>query len=104
MSSFAATTGASAANSGIESFLPLVLFVVVLYVLMIYPQQKKQKKLAAMLSKLAVGDEVLTIGGVLGKIVAIEDSYLKVEIGKGLVITIQRSAVGTPLPNGTLKF
>jgi preprotein translocase subunit YajC len=85
------------------SLLPLVLMFVVLYFIMIRPQMKRQKEHKAMVEALAKGDEVITAGGVLGKIAKVEDSLLHVEIAKGVEIQVQRSAVTQVLPKGTLK-
>lgn len=85
------------------SMLPLVLMFVVLYFVMIRPQMKKQKEHRAMVDALAKGDEVVTAGGVLGKVSKLGDSYLGVEIANGVEIQIQRQAVVQVLPKGSIK-
>ena len=85
------------------SMLPLVLMFVVLYFVMIRPQMKKQKEHRAMIDAVAKGDEVVTAGGVLGKVSKLGDSFLGLEVANGVEIQIQRSAVVQVLPKGTVK-
>jgi preprotein translocase subunit YajC len=98
---------APAAQGGTEStllsLLPLVLMFVVLYFIMIRPQMKRQKEHKAMVEALAKGDEVVTAGGLLGKIAKLGDTYLHVEVANGVEIQVQRSAVVQVLPKGTIK-
>ena len=90
-------------TSQLLSMLPLVLMFVVLYFIMIRPQMKRQKEHKAMVEALAKGDEVITSGGVLGKVSKLGESILSVEIANGVEIQIQRSAVTQVLPKGTIK-
>jgi preprotein translocase subunit YajC len=83
--------------------LPLVLMFVVLYFVMIRPQMKRQKEVKAMLEAIAKGDEVVTGGGLLGRITKMGESYLTIEIATGVEVQIQRSAVVQVLPKGTVK-
>ena len=85
------------------SMLPLVLMFVVLYFVMIRPQMKKAKEHKAMIDALAKGDEVVTAGGLLGKVNKLGDGFLGVEIANGVEIQLQRSAVVQVLPKGTIK-
>ncbi len=85
------------------SMLPLVLMFVVLYFVMIRPQMKKQKEHRAMVEALAKGDEVVTAGGLLGRVSKMGDNYIGVEIANGVEIQVQRSAVVQVLPKGTIK-
>ena len=85
------------------SMLPLVLMFVVLYFVMIRPQMKKQKEHKAMIDALAKGDEVVTAGGVLGKVSKLGDTFLGLEVANGVDIQIQRSAVVQVLPKGSVK-
>jgi preprotein translocase subunit YajC len=105
-SAFAQTAPAAAAGgdmlSSLGSMLPLVLMFVVLYFVMIRPQMKRQKEAKAMIEALAKGDEVVTTGGMLGKISKIGESYLTVEIAPGVEIQVQRGAVVQVLPKGTV--
>lgn len=90
-------------SSSLMSMLPLVLMFVVLYFVMIRPQMKKQKEHRAMLDALAKGDEVVTAGGVLGKISKLGDSYVGLEVANGVEVQVQRSAVVQVLPKGSIK-
>jgi preprotein translocase subunit YajC len=70
---------------------------------MIRPQMKKQKEHRSMIEALAKGDEVVTAGGLLGKVSKIGDAYIGVELATGVEVQLQRSAVVQVLPKGTLK-
>ena len=83
--------------------LPLLLMFVVLYFVMIRPQMKRQKEHKAMIDALAKGDEVATVGGLLGKISRIGDTTLGLELASGVEVNLQRSAVVQVLPKGTVK-
>jgi preprotein translocase subunit YajC len=85
------------------AFLPMIAIFVVFYFLLIRPQQKKAKEARAMLDALQKGDEVLTAGGILGRISRITDQYVTVEIAPSTEITVQRAAVSQLLPKGTIK-
>jgi preprotein translocase subunit YajC len=85
------------------SMLPLLLMFVVLYFVMIRPQMKRQKEHKTMIDALAKGDEVITGGGMLGKVSKMGDTYLHVEIASGVEIQVQRSAIVQVLPKGTVK-
>jgi len=85
------------------SFLPIILMFVVLWFIMIRPQMKRQKETKAMLEALAKGDEVVTAGGILGKVTKVAEQYVTVEVSANTEITVQKSAVSTVLPKGTLK-
>jgi len=102
---FAQTAPAAAAGgeSSLLTMLPLVLMFVVLYFVMIRPQMKRQKEHKAMIDALAKGDEVVTAGGVLGKVAKIGESYVHVEVSEGVELQLQRTAVVQVLPKGTLK-
>ncbi len=89
--------------STLTSMLPLVLMFVVLYFVMIRPQMKKQKEHRAMIEALAKGDEVVTGGGILGKVTKLGDGYVSLEIANGVEIQLQRSAVVQVLPKGSIK-
>jgi preprotein translocase subunit YajC len=99
----AQAAGAPAGGSPMSMFIMMGLFVVVFYFLLIRPQQKKQKEHQAMLGKLAAGDEVVTAGGILGRIVEISDNFITLEIADNVRIKVQRFQVTTLVPKGTLK-
>ncbi len=82
--------------------LPMLLIFGVFYFLLIRPQQKKQKEHTALVSALSTGDEVLTAGGILGKITAVSDHYVTLHIADNVEIKIQRSTVSQVVPNGTI--
>jgi preprotein translocase subunit YajC len=85
------------------SLLPLVLMFVVLYFVMIRPQMKRQKEHKAMVEALAKGDEVVTAGGLLGKVSKVGDPYIAVELANGVEVQMQRTAVVQVLPKGTVQ-
>ena len=92
-----------AAGGGFESIFLIVAMFAVLYFLMIRPQMKRAKEHKAMVDALQKGDEVVTAGGVLGRISKIGESYISVEIARDVEIQVQRGAVQTVLPKGTIK-
>lgn len=97
----------AAADAGLmgnlSTFLPLVLMFVVMYFLMIRPQQKRAKEQRNMMEALAKGDEVITAGGLLGKVSKVTDTYITLEVASGTEVVIQKNSVTTLLPKGTLK-
>ncbi len=103
--SFVLAQAAPAAGAGnpLVSFLPLIGLFVVFYFLMIRPQMKRQKEQRAMLAALAKGDEVVTTGGIAGRIEEVGESFLSVEIANGVKVRVQKGAVSQVLPKGTLK-
>lgn len=106
-SAFAQTAPAAAAGGDLQStltsMLPLVAMFVVLYFVMIRPQMKKQKEHRTMLEALAKGDEVVTAGGVLGKVSKLSDGFVSLEIANGVEVQLQRQAVVQVLPKGSIK-
>lgn len=98
-----AQAAGAAQDTSMMSFLPIILMFVVLYFVMIRPQMKRQKEQKAMLDALAKGDEVITAGGIAGKVTKVSDAFVSVEVSNGVDIQIQKSAVTTLLPKGTLK-
>jgi preprotein translocase subunit YajC len=100
---FAQGTAAGGIQSNLMSFLPLILMFGVLYFIMIRPQMKRQKEHRNMLSAMAKGDEVVTNGGIVGKVTKVSEAYVGVEIAEGTEITVQKASVTTILPKGTIK-
>ena len=98
-----ATGGAPAGDAGMLSFLPIILMFVVLYIFMIRPQMKRAKEQKQMIEALQKGDEVITAGGVVGRITKIGEAYLSLEVAQDTEISVQRSAVQMLLPKGTIK-
>ncbi|MCP1118359.1 preprotein translocase subunit YajC [Robbsia andropogonis] len=85
------------------SFLPLILMFVVLYFIMIRPQMKRQKEHRNMLAAVDKGDEVVTSGGLVGKISKVGEAYVGIQIAEDVEITVQKGAITTVLPKGTIK-
>ena len=85
------------------TFLPMIAIFVVFYFLLIRPQQKRAKETKAMLEALQKGDEVITAGGIVGRISKLTDQYAAVEIAPNVEISVQRAAIATLLPKGTIK-
>lgn len=100
---FAQASAAGADSNNLMSFLPLILMFAVLYFIMIRPQMRRQKETKAMLEALTVGDEVVTVGGIVGKVSALKDQFVTVEIAVGTEVQMQKAAITTVLPKGTLK-
>jgi preprotein translocase subunit YajC len=98
------TEAAPAAPSmGMSTLLLPVMLIVVFYFLLIRPQQKKQKEHKAMVDALGVGSEIVTGGGVLGKVTALGEQFVTVEIADGVEIKVQRHSIGAVLPKDTIK-
>jgi preprotein translocase subunit YajC len=100
---YAQAAGAAEPTGSMLQFLPIILMFVVLWFLMIRPQQKRAKEHQAMLAALAKGDEVVTGGGIAGRVVRIGENYITVEIAEGVEINVQKPAIALTLPKGTLK-
>jgi preprotein translocase subunit YajC len=101
---YAQAAGAAASPAAaLSQFALPVLMIVVLYFVMVRPQMKRQKEVAAMLSALAKGDEVVTQGGLLGKISKLGDTFVSLEVASGTEVQVQRSAIIQVLPKGSLK-
>jgi preprotein translocase subunit YajC len=99
----AQTAGAADPTGGFMQLLPMILMFVVLWFLMIRPQMKKAKDHKALIEALAKGDEVVTGGGMVGRITKVGDGYVNVEIAEGTEVLVQKQAVALVLPKGTLK-
>jgi preprotein translocase subunit YajC len=100
---YAQTAAAGGPDSGLFSFLPIILMFVILYFLMIRPQMKRQKEQKSMIDALGKGDEVITAGGVLGKITKVSEVYVTLEVADNTEIVVQKAAITTLLPKGTIK-
>lgn len=95
--------GPGGGGSPFPSLIMLVVLFGLFYFLLIRPQQKRQKEHREMIEKIGKGDEVVTQGGVLGKITKVGDAFLSIEIADGTEIKVQRGAVATLMPKGTIK-
>jgi preprotein translocase subunit YajC len=100
---FAQAAPGGASPSAISSLLLPVMLIVVFYFLLIRPQQKKQKEHRAMVEALGVGTEIVTGGGVLGKVTALGEQFVTVEIAEGVNIKVQRHSISAVLPKDTIK-
>jgi preprotein translocase subunit YajC len=100
---YAQTPSGGAGGMDIMSMLPIILMFVLLYFLLLRPQMKRAKEQKQMIASLQKGDEVVTSGGALGKVTKVSDNYLNLEIAPNVEITVQKSAIQTMLPKGTLK-
>jgi preprotein translocase subunit YajC len=98
----AAPSGAPA-SPGLASFLPLIIIFVLFYFLLIRPQTRKAKEHKAMIAALAKGDEVVTTGGLLGRVTALDESFVTLAIAPNVEVRVQRHAVAQLMPKGTAK-
>lgn len=106
-SAIAQTAPAAAASGGtaslLQGVLPMLVILAAFYFLAIRPQMKRQKEHRAMIDALAKGDEIATMGGVVGKVTQISEGFVHLEIANGVQVQLQRHAVAQVLPKGTLK-
>jgi preprotein translocase subunit YajC len=98
-----AEAAAAAPESGIMNFLPLFALIAVFYFLILRPQSKRAKEQKAMIAALQRGDEVVTVGGEVGTVSKVYEQYVGVEIAENLVVMVQKSAIQSVLPKGTIK-
>lgn len=97
---------AAAAPAGMEqvmSFMPLVVIFIMFYFMLIRPQMKRAKEQKNMLGALQKGDEVVVTGGLVGKVTKVGDNYISLEVADNVVIQVQKAAVQSLLPKGTIK-
>ena len=99
---YAQAAGGSA-GGGFSQILILVVFVAIFYFMLIRPQQKRAREQQAMLAKLATGDEVVTSGGILGRITEVGEVFITLEVAEAVRIRVQRSQISQLMPKGTLK-
>lgn len=97
-----AAAGQQSQGDPLLTLLPLVLIFAIFWFLIIRPQTKRAKQHREMVSALKVDDEVVTQGGVLGRIVALGDSFITVEVADGVKVRVQRHMIGTVMPKGTV--
>lgn len=97
------TTTAQHSAGGFLSMLPmLIIFIAVFYFLLVRPQQKRAKEHKDLMSKLTIGDEVTTASGILGRVTKLRDNFIVVNVGKDLEVVMQRGAIASVLPKGTI--
>jgi preprotein translocase subunit YajC len=98
-----AEAAAAAPGNGLMNFLPLIALVAVFYFLILRPQSKRAKEQKAMIAALQRGDEVVTVGGEVGTVSKVYEQYIGLEIAENLVVTVQKSAIQSVMPKGTIK-
>lgn len=99
----AAAGSPPAQTDGTFSLIMIAAIFVLFYFMLIRPQNKKTKEHRELITQLKKGDEIITSGGILAKVVSIEEQYIKISLAEGMEINLQKSAVSTVLPKGTLK-
>lgn len=90
-------------DAGLINLLFLGGFVLIFYFLLWRPQSKRRKEHQALMSGLDKGDEVVTSGGIVGRINKVEDDFVKIQVAPNMELRVQKSAIGATLPKGTLK-
>ncbi|HYR06092.1 MAG TPA: preprotein translocase subunit YajC [Gallionella sp.] len=103
ISSAYAEAAAPAQGGGIMDFLPLIVLVAVFYFFILRPQSKRAKEQKAMIEALQRGDEVVTVGGEVGRVSKVYEQYVGVELAENIEVTVQKSAIQAVLPKGTIK-
>lgn len=99
----AQAAGAAPAGGGLSMMVLPLLMIVVFYFLLIRPQQKRHKEHQNMLAKIAAGDEVVTAGGILGRVTEVGDGFVGIEIADGVRIKVQKAQITQLVPKGTYK-
>ncbi len=99
----AAEAGGAATGSGMSSIIMMVLFALVFYFLLIRPQSKRQKEHKSMIESIQKGDEVVTSGGILGKVTKVTDNFIVLNVASNVEMKFQKHAVTATLPKGTIK-
>jgi preprotein translocase subunit YajC len=103
ISSAHAQQGGTAGSGMIEFVIMIAIFFAIMYFLIIRPQSKRAKEHRAMVEALAKGDEVVTGGGLLGKITEVSENFIRVELADGVNVIVQRQSVAAVMPKGTMK-
>ena len=98
-----AYAASGAIGADLMSFLPLVVIFVLFFFMIIRPQMKQAKEQKNMIAALQKGDEVVTSGGIVGKVAKVTDAFVTVEIATNTEIIVQKQAIQTALPKGTIK-
>lgn len=98
-----AESTAAAQGGGIMEFLPLIALIAVFYFLVLRPQSKRAKEHKALMEALQRGDEVVTTGGEVGLVDKVFEQYVAVELAENVIVTVQKTAIISVLPKGTIK-
>ena len=91
-------------GSGFAQFIPLILIFVIFYFFLIRPQQKKVKDHKSMVAALKRGDEVVTSGGIVGKVNSVDESFAALEIAEGVVVKVQKQGINQKMPKGSVQL
>ncbi len=97
------TTTKGAQGDGSFSLIMIAAIFVLFYFMLIRPQNKRAKEHRELVGKLKKGDEIVTAGGILGKVTSLDEQYIKISVSEGVEVSLQRSAISSVLPKGTLK-
>ncbi|MEZ5451483.1 MAG: preprotein translocase subunit YajC [Thiothrix sp.] len=100
---YAEGSAAGPAGGGLEMILMMGVFFAIMYFMIIRPQQKRAKEHKTMLEALSKGDEVVTGGGVLGKVAGLNDNFVELTIADNVTIKVQKQAIASVMPKGTMK-
>lgn len=95
---------AAGGDPGMINFVFLIVLFVIFYFLLLRPQMKRAKEHKKMTEALSKNDEVVTAGGIVGKVLKVEDSFVTVQVAEGVEVLVQKNSVGSLLPKGTVKF
>ena len=98
-----AASAVSGGGGNYEIFIMIVIFFAIMYFMILRPQQKRQKDHQKLISSLSKGDEVVTSGGMLGKILKVGDNSIKVEVADGVAVKLQKGSITSVVPKGSLK-
>ncbi len=93
----------AATSGGLMSFLPLIVIFAVFYFMLIRPQMKRSKQHRQLVAQLSKGDEVITNGGLLGRITEVSETFVTLELTDNVQVRLQRQAVANVMPKGTIK-
>ncbi len=99
----ATTAAAPAQGDGAFSMVMIAVIFVLFYFMLIRPQNKRAKEHRELVNKLQKGDEIVTTGGFVGKVVSLDEQFIKISLAEGVEVRLQRQAVSAVLPKGTLK-
>lgn len=91
------------AGGGTEMLVMIGIFFAIMYFMIIRPQQKRQKEHTSLMNSLSKGDEVVTNGGMMGKIKGVSEDVVRIELAENVVIKVQKHAIASVLPKGTIN-
>ena len=98
-----AEAASAPSGGGTEMLIMIGIFFAIMYFMIIRPQQKRQKEHKSLMDSLTKGDEVVTNGGMMGKIKAVSDDVVRIELAENVIIKVQKHAIASVLPKGTLN-